>query len=448
MSVLKSSVPPLPGQGRADSLRLVGGDGASLNGASVGFARVSNAAVGRRDLSDAAKVAWIALDQWTFKGEFPSNGQLAAACGWFNADGTPTYWKARRALEELERRGLVKRIMGTGEKGRHRRHGLEVAPLLNGAPSRKTVAPALHSTPPATPESVAPALQSRERQRYTQWSASATLPASPPIASDSPDVEDHILSSSSSGITPVSAPVSTAPETTTTRENFASLPEENPEKTQATIQAVRESLGETIAAQVEEHRDGVRELLQGKLDVLPPAAKKTTGKFARETIHDVLFYMLVCSLRNGLGRGATTARDEVVKFTAGRNLVPVSSDQVKTERRDALRKAREEKERLEKEAILHPAPGSRGEKALTLIRAVHDSKIMLTLQADGKCHPGMRPDAHVFTCIETELSRDLVAHKAETVAILEAIGGKTCDQYGRLLIPDAPVAPPAEGGAA
>jgi hypothetical protein len=181
VSALQSSASSLPGQGVPSGMRLVGGDIAPLNGASVGygFARVSNAAIARRDLSDAAFRAWVALDQWTFRGEFPTNTQWARACGWFQPNGREATRRIQRVLAELVKLGLVKRVHGDGERAIHYRRGLEVASLLDCAAFPKSTTPASHS--PA--ESTTPA-----SHYYDTSVALSTTPAShsgepPPIAS-------------------------------------------------------------------------------------------------------------------------------------------------------------------------------------------------------------------------------------------------------------------------
>lgn len=78
------------------------GDG-KPEGKRKGWVMVRDDVLATPGLSDAALRAWLALDQWAFKGKYPSNAELAKACGWESAS------KAKRVLRELERHGIVKR---------------------------------------------------------------------------------------------------------------------------------------------------------------------------------------------------------------------------------------------------------------------------------------------------------------------------------------------------
>jgi len=91
-----------------------------------GFVAVPHLATALPGMTDAAFRAWVALDQWAFRGAFPTNAELAQACGWFSpTTAEPAAWKAKRALAELERLGLVRRLTD-GSAGYLRRTGLDV----------------------------------------------------------------------------------------------------------------------------------------------------------------------------------------------------------------------------------------------------------------------------------------------------------------------------------
>jgi hypothetical protein len=63
-----------------------------------GFTMIPHAATAVPGMSDAAFRAWVALDRWAWSGKYPSNAQLAAACGWVTEKGAPSAIKAKRAL--------------------------------------------------------------------------------------------------------------------------------------------------------------------------------------------------------------------------------------------------------------------------------------------------------------------------------------------------------------
>jgi len=109
-----------------------------------GFVAVPHLATGLPGMTDAAFRAWVALDRWAFRGAFPSNAELAEACGWFSpTTAEPAAWKAKRALAELERLGLVRRLTD-GSDGYLRRSGLDVIRPADcpgrGAPAPQGVA--------------------------------------------------------------------------------------------------------------------------------------------------------------------------------------------------------------------------------------------------------------------------------------------------------------------
>jgi hypothetical protein len=124
---------------------------------------------------------------------------------------------------------------------------------------------------------------------------------------------------------------------------------ENPEAIKASIQAVRTTLGETIATQVGTHRADVAELVSGRWEVLPSAAVRTRARFGRATIDNVLFYMLVCALVDGLGREPTLAKQSVIRFLSGRNLDLVSSSAIVAEIAAATAAAKQDRARSEAE---------------------------------------------------------------------------------------------------
>jgi hypothetical protein len=127
----------------------------------AGFCQVPHHATGLPGMPDAAFRVWVALDRWAFRGAFPTNAELAQACGWFSpTTGEPAAWKARRALTDLERLGLVRRHTD-GSAGYLRRAGLDVvrpADLAGGS------APAPYPPQPGAVGGSAPALCSLIRQ--------------------------------------------------------------------------------------------------------------------------------------------------------------------------------------------------------------------------------------------------------------------------------------------
>jgi len=138
-------------------------------------------------------------------------------------------------------------------------------------------------------------------------SAPSSMPISAPeeeLSLKPNSVEQQPLSSSSSsGVVtpPVLPPVSDDDD----EKKVASLPDENPEAFKVIVQAVQETLGSTIATQVEEHIGDVRTLLQGKLDALPNAAKKARGAFRdSKPIGNVLRYVLTIALTGFDRRGS------------------------------------------------------------------------------------------------------------------------------------------------
>ncbi len=91
-----------------------------------GFAAVPHACTSLPGMSDAAFRAWVAIDRWAFRNSFPSNADLARACGWLSAsNGVPAAWKAVKAIRELESLGLVQRLTDRSN-GHFRRVGLTV----------------------------------------------------------------------------------------------------------------------------------------------------------------------------------------------------------------------------------------------------------------------------------------------------------------------------------
>ncbi len=76
-------------------------------------------------MSDAAFRAWVALDRWAWRGAFPTNGQLAAACGWLTKDGRTSALKAKRAVRALEGLGIARRRTAC-VGGTYRREGIDV----------------------------------------------------------------------------------------------------------------------------------------------------------------------------------------------------------------------------------------------------------------------------------------------------------------------------------
>jgi hypothetical protein len=89
-----------------------------------GFTKISNGATAVSGMSDAAFRAWVVLDRWAWSGDYPTNAQLAEACGWLTKAGRPSTLKAKRALWELEALKLVERV--TVVDGGPRRVGVRV----------------------------------------------------------------------------------------------------------------------------------------------------------------------------------------------------------------------------------------------------------------------------------------------------------------------------------
>lgn len=100
----------------------------------AGYVVVPHDATGDQRMSNAAFRAWLALERWTYRGDYPTNAELASACGWFSADGRPAGWRAKRALIELERLGLVRRRTERPD-GHWVRAGIEVTRPRDWSPT-------------------------------------------------------------------------------------------------------------------------------------------------------------------------------------------------------------------------------------------------------------------------------------------------------------------------
>lgn len=85
----------------------------------AGFVRVPHDVTASVQLSDRAFRAWVALQKWTWKGDQPSNRQLAEACGGWSVA------KAKRALGELEAAGFIARVVAIRD-GRTVRERIEL----------------------------------------------------------------------------------------------------------------------------------------------------------------------------------------------------------------------------------------------------------------------------------------------------------------------------------
>jgi hypothetical protein len=100
-------------------------------------------------LSDRAFRAWVALQKWTWRGQQPTNLQLAQACGGWSLS------KAKRALAELEAAGLIARVVGIHD-GRTVRERIDLRGALPSPDAPGVTRPQAGNDPSPRPDPTRP----------------------------------------------------------------------------------------------------------------------------------------------------------------------------------------------------------------------------------------------------------------------------------------------------
>jgi hypothetical protein len=110
----------------------------------VGFVRVPHDLTASGQLSDRAFRALVALQRWTWRGQQPTNHQLAQACGGWSVS------KAKRALGELEAAGHITRVVAVRD-GRKVRERIDVHGASPSPAAPEVNRPSAETGPPPGP---------------------------------------------------------------------------------------------------------------------------------------------------------------------------------------------------------------------------------------------------------------------------------------------------------